>query len=610
MATKGSLMGLASLATMAVAALAGTSNPGIAAETQPPLAPPVTIEAFLSQAERDLDAATQESSRAEWVHATNITPDTEWLSSLAGERLATVSLRVARQAAELDSATAAPTERRKLDLLKRMMTVPSPSEAGAAARLAALQTSLSGDYATGSFIYDRQPISLGDAEALLAKTRDPEAARLLWEGWRDDAKRLKPDYIAMAALANQGARELGYADMGELWRSGYDRSPAEVEADIDADWDKLRPLYAALHCFMRTKLSEKYGPSVQPRTGPIRAHLLGNMWGQNWGNLFDIAKPGPVERPDIDTYLQKANYDPERMVKSAENFYVSLGFDPLPASFWTSSQFVKPRDRSVDCNPSAWTIDNRTDVRIKMCIRVTRSQFTTVYHELGHDFYNLAYAHQPFLFRRGADEGFHEGIGDFIALSATSPGYYKQIGIVPADVAEGDDIGQLLQEALDKLPLLPFAIALDKWRWGVLAGKISPDDYNRSWWKLVAEYQGMVPPRPRPDDGFDAGAKYHVPENVPYISYLKARLYQYQFHEAACRMAKWKGPLHRCSIYGNKEVGERLRKMLALGGSRPNSEALAMFTDKSDADPRAMLAYYRPLKQWLDKQNAGERCGW
>lgn len=610
MTTKGSFRTLTSLGCLALAALAGSATPVVGAESQSTLASPVTIGTFLVQAEEELDAATQESSRADWVHATNITPDTEWLSSLARERLATLSLRIARQAASLDRTSATPAERRKLDLLRRMTTVPPPAEAGAASRLAALQTSLSGQYATGSFVYQGQTLSLGDAEALLAKTRDPEEARQLWEGWRDSAKKLKPDYVAMAALANQGARDLGYADMGELWRSGYDRSPAQVEAEIDADWDKLRPLYAALHCFMRKKLSERYGPTVQPRTGPIRAHLLGNMWGQNWGNLFDIAKPGPLDRPDIDAYLQKADYDPERMVRTAENFYVSLGFDPLPASFWTSSQFVKPSDRSVDCNPSAWTIDNRTDVRIKMCIRVTRSQFTTIYHELGHDFYNLSYADQPFLFRRGADEGFHEGIGDFIALSATSPAYYKAIGVLPAEAAEGDDIGQLLQVALDKLPLLPFAIALDKWRWNVLAGRISPDEYNRSWWKLVGEYQGMVPPRPRPDDGFDAGAKYHVPENVPYISYLKARLYQYQFHEAACRIAKWKGPLHRCSIYGNKEVGERLRKMLALGGSRPNSEALEMFTGSSDADPRAMLAYFQPLKQWLDKENAGERCGW
>lgn len=607
MATKGLLKALASLGSIA---LAGMAQPGAATDQQNTNLPPASVEAFLLEAEEKLDAASQESSRAEWVHATNITPDTAWLSSLARERLATLSLRIARQASSFDRSTADPSERRKLDLLRRLASVPPPSGAAAAARLAALQTSLSGQYATGSFLYKGQPTSLAQAEALLAKTRDPEEARLLWEGWRDSAKALKPDYIEMATLANEGARELGYADMGELWRSGYDRSPARIEAEVDAEWDQLQPLYKSLHCFMRKKLSERYGTAVQPRTGPIRAHLLGNMWGQNWGNLFDIAKPGKLGQPDIDAYLEKAGYDPLRMVKSAEGFYTSLGFEPLPASFWTSSLFAKPVDRKVDCNPSAWSIDNRTDVRLKMCIRVTRSQFVTVYHELGHNFYNLAYADQPFLFRKGADDGFHEGIGDFIALSAVAPAYYKTIGILPEDAAEGDDVGMLLQQALDKVPLLPFAIALDKWRWGILAGRISPDEFNSSWWKLVAEYQGMVPPRPRPEDGFDAGAKYHVPENVPYISYLKARIYQYQFHEAACRIAKWKGSLHRCSIYGNKEVGEKLRAMLALGGSRPNSEALALFTGSAEADPRAMLEYYRPLMRWLDKQNEGERCGW
>lgn len=610
MASKGSFKALASLGSIALASF-GLAQLAVAAEQKPPTPPPASsLAPFLIKAESDLDAASQESNRADWVHATNITPDTAWLSSLARERLATLSLRLARQAANFDRASASPVERRKIDLLRRLTSVPPPADADAATRLAGLQTSLSGQYATGSFLYKGRPTSLGEAEVLLAKTRNPEEARLLWEGWRDSAKALKPDYIAMAALANQGARELGYADMGELWRSGYDRSPAEVETEIDAEWNQLKPIYTALHCFMRKKLSERYGATVQPRTGPIRAHLLGNMWGQNWGNLFDVTKPEKLDQPDIDDSLQKAGYTPLRMVKTAEAFYSSLGFESLPASFWTSSQFVKPADRKVDCNPSAWTIDNRTDVRLKMCIRVTRSQFVTVYHELGHNFYNLAYTDQPYLFRKGADDGFHEGIGDFIALSATAPAYYRAIGIVPADAPDIDDVSVLLQQALDKVPLLPFAIALDKWRWGVLAGRISPGEFNSSWWKLVAEYQGMIPPRPRPKDGFDAGAKYHVAENVPYISYLKARFYQYQFHEAACRIAKWKGPLHRCSIYGNKEVGEKLRQMLALGGSRPNSEALALFTGSSEPDPGAMLEYFRPLKTWLDKQNVGERCGW
>jgi peptidyl-dipeptidase A len=569
-----------------------------------------TIQSFLARAERELDAQTAVTNRAEWVHATNITPDTDWLSSNALSNLSTLSLRLAREASAFDPALASPQERRKLDLLRRSTNVPPPADPVKAARLAALQTTLSGEFATGSFLFKGQPTSLRQAEALLAKTRVPSDARLLWEGWRETAKRLKPKYAEMIDLSRQGAKELGFADMGELWRSGYDRSPDQVATDLDKDWQALKPLYVALHCYTRKRLSERYGPAIQPRTGPIRADLLGNMWSQNWGNIADIVQSGAVRTTDIDHYLQVAGYDPTGMVKTAEAFYVSLGFDPLPQSFWTSSQFVEPAGRAVDCNPSAWTIDNKTDVRVKMCLRVTRAQFRIVYHELGHDFYNLAYVNQPFLFRKGADEGFHEGIGDFIALSATAPANYRQLGIVPADAPVDDSIAPLLQKALDEVPLLPFAVALDKWRWGVLAGKITPDRYNRSWWTMVADYQGVAPPAPRPDDGFDAGAKYHVAENVPYISYLKARMYQYQFHQAACRMAKWKGPLHLCSIYGKREVGQRLRAMLALGGSRPNAEALALFTGHSDADPSAMLAYYRPVLNWLDKQNAGERCTW
>jgi peptidyl-dipeptidase A len=566
--------------------------------------------AFLADAEAELDAATELASRADWVRATNITPDSDWLSGKTRDDLAVLTMRLAKKAALFDSAAVADEDRRKLDLLKRLAVVPPPSDARQATRLAQLQITLSSNYATGAFEFRGHRFSLGEAEAALAKSRDPLETLALWEGWRDAARRLKYDYVEMVDLSRPGARELGMADMGALWRSGYDRSPEAVEEDIERNWTELKPLYEALHCFARARLSEKYGAAVQPATGPIRADLLGNMWGQNWGNIIDIIYPEGTAGPDIDAALARAEYEPVRMVKTAEAFYVSLGLGPLPPSFWETSQFVRPAGRSVDCNPSAWSIDSRDDVRIKMCLTVTRQQFKTVFHELGHNYYNLAYKNQPFLFKNGADAGFQEGIGDFIALSSVTPEYYQKIGLLPPGAAKGDEIGALLQRALDEVPLIPFAIAVDKWRWDVLAGRTAPAEYNRSWWKTVLEYQGMAPARARPDDGFDAGAKYHIAENVPYISYLKARLYQYQFHEAACRMAKWKGPLHRCSIYGNKEVGARLKQMLALGASRPNSEALALFTGKSDADPKAMLRVYAPLFQWLNKRNEGRQCGW
>lgn len=572
--------------------------------------PPVRVDIFLAKAEAALETATAEANRADWVNTTYITPDTDKISSEARMRLNALSLDLARQATAYDPTHVDPVSRRKLALLRIATIVPPPTDHQEAAQLAADQTQLSSQFATGSFLFNGKPTSLAEAEVLLAKTRDPAEARKLWEGWRSTATRMKPAYVDMVRLSAKGAHSLGFADMGELWRSGYDRPPTQVAQDVDRAWAALRPLYQALHCFTRKRLSLRYGTTVQPRTGPIRADLLGNMWGQSWINILDVLQPDVAARPDIDHYLQTAGYDPLRMVRTAEAFYTSLGFDPLPQSFWTTSQFVKPADRSVDCNPSAWTINTSRDVRLKMCLLVNRSQFRIVYHELGHDFYYLSYADQPFLLRRGADEGFHEGIGDFIALSATTPTNYREIGVLPPDASGGDDIDQLLQGALDKVPLLAFATALDKWRWNVFAGTIKPDDYNRSWWKLVGEYQGMAPPTPRPDNGFDAGAKYHVPENVPYISYLKARLYQYQFQEAACRIARWKGPLHRCSIFGSKAVGTRLKGMLALGGSRSNAEALKLFTGQSDADPRAMIAYYRPLQHWLDQQNAGERCGW
>lgn len=563
---------------------------------------------FVTSAESRLSAAEDLANRADWVRSTNITSDTDWLlDRLLAERTA-LAVALVAEARRFDGKVRDPEVARKLTILKRLVRVPAASAPGSALALSEVSGRLSTRFATGNFSLDGKRYSLQDAEQALARLRDPVQSEAVWEGWRSIAPPMRDDYARMVSLANAGAQELGFADVGAMWRSEYDVTPEALAREIDALWAQIAPLYDELHCYARTKLNARFGDSVQPTTGAIRADLTGNMWGQNWTGIWDVLAPAESGSTfDLEKALDARGYDPRRMVQAAEGFFVSLGMRSLPETFWTRSQFTRPEGRDVDCNASAWTLD-REDVRVKLCLRVTASEWPVIHHELGHDYYQLAYQDQPFLFRDGVNGGFHEAIGDFIALSAVTPSYLKSIGLEPADLSERDDISYLLHQALSRVPLLAFALAMDQWRWGVFAGSIKPADYNSAWWSLVDRYQRLRPPRARPVDAFDIAAKYHITANVPYMSYFMASVYQYQFQRAACRIAGVSGPLHRCSTYGSKAVGSKLNEMLASGRSRPTSQTLAMFTGEERADASAMLDYYAPLYRWLKRQNAGRHC--
>jgi peptidyl-dipeptidase A len=445
---------------------------------------------------------------------------------------------------------------------------------------------------------------------MLRTSRDPEETRALWEGWRAvSSPQMKTDYARMVELANEGSRELGYADTGVLWRSWYDMPPPAFAAKTDALWMQVEPLYTQLHCFVRAALSRKYGPAVQPPKGPIRADLLGNMWSQFWGNVYDIVAPqGTSLGYDLTAALVAHGYDAVKIVHTADDWYQSIGFAPEPATFWERSMITRPRDREVVCHASAWDLDRRDDLRIKACLTITADDFYTAHHELGHNMYQRAYEDQSFLFENGANDGFHEAIGDFAGLNALTPDYLKQLGLIDQVPGPEADIPYLLRMALDKVPILAFAIIVDKWRWGVFSGQITPDHYNDAWWDLVARYQELMPPGPRPADAFDPGAKFHIADNTPYARYFLAEIYEFQFYRAACRLAGWTGPLNRCSIYRNKAVGARLEAMLKLGQSKPWPEALAVFSGEHDIDASAINDYFAPLAAWLARQNRGQTC--
>ena len=566
---------------------------------------------FIAKVETDLVGENEYANRVGWVAANFITEDTERLSAKLSAELGARAVARAKEAATFDGVAVDPVTRRKLELLKKGLSLPPPDRPGAAEELANIETRLDSTYATAKVRYQGKEITLDDIEDIMRSSRDPNELKTLWEGWHAVARPMRDDYARMVSLANEGARELGYAETGVLWRSWYDQPPDEFARTVERLWLQLAPTYQNLQCFARARLNEKYGDAVQPRSGPIRADLLGDMWAQSWSNVYDLLAPKNAELGyDLTQALMKQGYDAVRLVKTAENFYTSIGFAPLPPTFWTRSLFVRPRDREVDCHASAWDIDGKDDLRIKTCLRVNADDFYTAHHELGHNMYQRAYQEQPVLFQDGANDGFHEAIGDFVGLSSVTPGYLREIGLIDKVPGAEADIPYLLRMALEKIAFLPFAYIVDKWRWQVFAGETTPEQYNNAWWALRTKYQGVAPPVPRPADAFDPGAKSHIASNTPYMRYFLATIYQFQFHRAACRIAGWNGPLNRCSIYGNKEVGAHFQAMLRMGASRPWPEALAAFTGEHDLDAGAIIDYFAPLNRWLTEQNKGERCGW
>lgn len=569
-------------------------------------------KAYVEAAEAKLGDLSEYAARVAWVRNTYITHDTMWLESKATAAFTEESVRLATGAARFNDVSTDPETRRKLNLLKLSLVVPAADRDGAATEIADISTRLDSTYATGRFTHKGKSYNLDEASQILATSRDPALLRAMFEGWRTVSVPMKADYARLVGLTNEGARGLGFADTGALWRSGYDMSPDAFASETDRLWAQVNPFYKNLHCYVRRQLNAYYGDAVQPKYGPIRADLLGNMWAQDWANIYDIVAPKSLSKSaySLDRLLTRKKYTPEKMMRTGEAFYTSLGLAPLPETFWQRSMITRPADREVVCHASAWDLDNRDDVRVKMCTQVNGEDFYTIHHELGHNYYQRAYKDQPFLFKNGANDGFHEAIGDFIGLSSVTPVYLNQIGLLDKVPDASEDIPYLLKMALGKIAFLPFSVVVDRWRWEVYSGQITPDRYNERWWQLVNDYQGLTPPGVRPRDAFDPGAKYHVPANVPYTRYFLAHIYQFQFHKAACDQMGWQGPLHRCSIYGRRDVGQKFNAMMEMGASQPWPDALEAFTGTRETDAAAIAAYFAPLNDWLTQENKGQNCGW
>ncbi len=586
-------------------------TPEVAVKPVKPTAPTlVDTQAYLDEAEARLGEMSEYAARVFWNQATNITFDTNWLAAKAGAEYTVLAVEYANGTKQFEGLLLPDDMARKIQILRSGITIPAPSTAGAAEELSQITTGLDATYSTGTFNYNGEDLTLDQLSTIIETSRDPAELQAVWEGWRTVSPPMKDNYARMVEIANQGANELGFDNLADMWLSNYDMPPEDMRVEVNRLWGQVEPLYEELHCYVRAELNDEYGDGVQPASGPIRADLLGNMWAQQWSGIYPLVAP-PAADPgyDLTERLEAQGYDAIKMIETGEAFFSSLGFDPLPDTFWERSQITRPRDREVVCHASAWDLDDQDDVRIKMCTEVNSEDFYTVHHELGHNYYQRAYKDQSFLYKSGANDGFHEAIGDFIGLSIT-PDYLKAIGLIDEVPPAEADLGLLMTTALDKIAFLPFAVTVDSWRWGVLDGTTPPEQYNQSWWETRTKYQGIVAPGPRPDNAFDPGAKYHIPGNTPYLRYFLSYVMQFQFHKAACEQAGWEGPLHRCSIYGNEEVGANFRAMMEMGASQPWPDALEAFTGTRQMDGSAIIEYFDPLMTYLEEENAGRTCGW
>ena len=579
-------------------------------------APKEDPAAFVTRLNKDMQRYGDELQAAGWVQDTYINQDTQLIRARANERFLEYFSKVVKDSRQYDKVPMDEASSRTLMLLRQGVPAPAPDDPAKRSELADIMARMEAAYGEGKYCIKRDGKDFcRNIDALtetMVNSRNYDELTEAWSGWHTVGRSMRKDYARFVELANEGARELGYADAGAMWRSGYDMSPEDFDKEVERLWGQVKPLYDQMHCYARTQLAKKYGEDKVPAGKPIPAQLFGNLWAQQWNKIYpDILEPYPgVSGESVDKALARQKYDAVRMTQQAESFYTSLGMPALPKSFWERSMLTRPRDREVVCHASAWQMDAAEDVRIKQCILPFEEDLQTVYHEMGHVYYYLAYKDQTYMFQTGAHDGFHEAIGDTIVLSMT-PSYLAQVklmsGVKPSHEAV---INDQMKMAADKIAFLPFGKLIDQWRWKVFSGEIKPADYNKAWWALRGKYQGIAPPNTRTEEDFDPGAKYHIPGNTPYTRYFLSFVIQFQFHRALCQAAGYKGPLNECSVFGNKEAGKKYWEMLQAGASRPWPETLEKLTGTRQMDGSAIIEYFQPLMEWLQERNQGQRCGW
>ncbi|KAM3956774.1 angiotensin-converting enzyme-like isoform 2-T2 [Aphomia sociella] len=459
-----------------------------------------------------------------------------------------------------------------------------------------------------------------DVTNIFANSEDPEELKYTWLEWHKAAGApSRGNFTEYVQMDNEAAKLNGYDSVAEWWLSEYEADDSEDQ--FASLWSQIKPLYQQIHAYVRRQLRLKYGEDIVSAKGPIPAHLLGNIWAQTWGNVEKFTRPYP-NKPDVDvtSALIAQNYTALKMFKTAEEFFKSLNLTAMPDMFWEKSIIEKPDDgRDLVCHASAWDFYDGEDFRIKQCTTITAAFFKTTHHEMGHIQYYLQYKDQPVVYRRGANPGFHEAVGDVIALSVSTPKHLKVMGLLEDGPEDAEsNINQLYKMGLDKIVFLPFGYLLDLFRYGVFRGTTTTRDYNCHFWRLRETLQGVEPPAPRSEDDFDAAAKYHVAADVEYMRYYISYIIQFQFHRALCQLAGEYSPgdsdklLSTCDIYRSQPAGEALGKMLQMGSSKPWPDAMEALTGQRNMDASGVLEYFEPLYKWLKTENerTGEYIGW
>lgn len=570
---------------------------------------------YLQNLNKAIAKHTNKETEASWNYASNINDENERIKNEVSAEVAKFMKEVSKDIQKFNWRTyESPDMRRQFKMLSKLGYAALPeSEYNEYLEVMSTMESNFAKVRVCDFKDEKKcDLSLEpEIEERIRKSRDPKELEYYWRAFYDKAGTpLRATFEKYVELNTKAAKLNNFTSGAELWLDEYE--DPTFEKQLEDIFSEIRPLYLQIHGYVRYRLNKHYGDDIVPPKGPLPMHLLGNMWAQQWSEIAELVSPFP-DKPlvDVTQEMVKQGYTPKKMFEMGDDFFTSMGLKKLPTAFWEKSVLEKPTDgRDLICHASAWDFYLVDDVRIKQCTRVTMDQFFTVHHELGHIQYFLQYQHLPFVYRTGANPGFHEAVGDVLSLSVSTPKHLERVNLLKNYKRDDEArINQLFLTALDKIVFLPFAFTMDKYRWALFRGQVPKDQWNCAFWKLRDEYSGIEPPVVRTEKDFDAPAKYHVSADVEYLRYLVSFIIQFQFYKSACIKAGQYDPtnpelpLDNCDIYGSKAAGDALHAMLSLGASKAWPDALEAFNGERTMTGKAIAEYFEPLRVWLEAEN-------
>lgn len=449
------------------------------------------------------------------------------------------------------------------------------------------------------FKIDGKSVSANEIDNVLRDETDLTKRLKVWEASKEVGIGLKPGLLNLRRLRNETVQALGYKNYFDYQVSDYGMSTEEMMDLIQKINSELRPLYRELHTYARYELAKKYNVKEVPEYLP--AHWLPNRWGQDWSSMVT------VKGMNLDSVLKTKSA--EYIVKDGEDFYKSLGFSALPASFWEkSSLYPAPAGANYKKNnhASAWHMDLNADVRSLMSVEPNAEWYETANHELGHVYYYMSYTNKdvPPLLREGANRAYHEAMGSLMGLASVQKPFLEKKGIIAAG-AQSDEIQALLKEALNYAVFIPFSAGtMTEFEKSLYADNLPANQINAKWWELAKKYQGIVPPTVRGEKFADAASKTHINDDAAqYYDYALSFVILFQLHDHIAKKILKQDP-RATNYYGNKEVGKFLKEIMTPGSSKDWKEVLRDKTG-SDLSAKPMLDYFEPLMQWLKEQNKG-----